>query len=146
MRHVDLDPVCTMIKLLPGGFACLDWSVNNLHAFGHRQLWRVTFQGVSTGRGNRERRDEQPRAGNIPAFDRLLDPHIPVAGTFCIHIAKGCEPLLERPPHRNRCPRRPVRHRIFQNVGIVSAFRRILTLQEDVGMGIDGKQFSVVDL
>ena len=117
-----------MIKLLPGGFACLDWSVNNLHAFGHRQLWRVTFQGVSTGRGNRERRDEQPRAGNIPAFDRLLDPHIPVAGTFGFDVAQGSEALLQRASHRHRRPGSAEGERIFQDVGVVPALLRIFPL------------------
>ncbi len=81
--------------------------------------------------------DEQPRPGNVAAFDRLLDSHVAVARAFGLDIAQRGEALLQRAPSRDRGPRRAQGQRIFQDVGVIAALRRIFSLQEDVGVGID---------
>src|ERR1700722_14531402 len=50
MRHIDLDPVGAMIQLLPRGFASLDGTVDNLHAFGHVELGSIALQRISARR------------------------------------------------------------------------------------------------
>ena len=81
--------------------------------------------------------DEQPRPGNIAAFNRLLDADVAVARTFGLHVAQRGEALLQRPPRRNRGSCRAQRERRVQNVGVVAALRGIFALQKNVRVRID---------
>ena len=81
--------------------------------------------------------DEQPRSGNVSAFDRHLDADVAVACTFSFQIAQRGKTLFQRAPGRNRRPRRAQRQRISQDVGVVAAMGRFFSLQKDVRVGID---------
>ena len=94
VRHVHLDPVRTMIQLLPRRLARLHRPVDELRALGHVQLWRIAFQVVPAGRGNRARRAKQPRSGNRPLFDGLLDFDVSVARALGLEVAQRRKPLL----------------------------------------------------
>src|SRR5215471_14075682 len=82
VRHVDLDPVRAMVELFPRRLAGLDGTVGNLRSLGHFKFRRVTFQRIASGGRNRSRRHEHPWPRDVPSIDRLLDPHITVAGTL----------------------------------------------------------------
>ena len=137
MRHVHLDPVGAVVKLFAGRLARFDRTINDLRALGHHEFGSVAFEVVTTGGRNRAGDDEQPRPGDIAAFDRLLDSDVPVACAFRLEISQRGEALFQRAPCRNRGPRRAKGQRIFQDVGVVATLRRVFSLQENVGMGID---------
>ena len=65
--------------------------------------------------------DEQARAGNVSALDRLLDADVAVAGAFGLDIAQRGEALLQRAARGDRGARRAERQRGIQDVGVVSA-------------------------
>src|SRR2546427_6249682 len=137
MRHVDLDPVSSMTELFACRFARFDRAVDDLHAFGHLQFGSVVLQGISTGSGNSERGDKKARPGKVAALDCLLDAHVAVARTFGLHVTQRSETLLQRPPHRNRGPRSAQGQRVLQDICIIAALRRVFSLQEDVGVGVN---------
>ena len=137
MGHVNLDPVGAVIELFARRLARLDRAIDDLRAFGHVEFRRIAFEVVAAGGGDGAGDDEQPRPGNVSAFDRLLDSDVAVARAFGLQIAQRGETLLQRAPRRNRGPRRAKGQRIFQDVGVVASLRRVFSLQENVGMGID---------
>src|SRR5215469_2480760 len=106
VRHVDLDPVGAMIELFPRRLTGFDWTIGDLRSLGHFKLRRVTLQGIASSSRNRPRGYQQARPRNISAIDRLLDSHVAVSRTLGLDIAQGGESLCERPPCRDRCPRR----------------------------------------
>ena len=77
MRHVNLDPVGAVVELFARRLARLDRPVDDLRALGHVEFGRVAFEVVAAGGGNGAGDDEQPRPGNVAAFDRLLIPTSP---------------------------------------------------------------------
>ena len=137
MGHVNLDPVGAVVKLFARRLARLDRTVDDLRALGHLEFGSVAFEVVAAGGGNRAGDDEQPRPGDVAAFDRLLDSDVAIARAFSLEIAQRGEALLQRAPCRNRGPRRAKGQRIFQDVGVVAALRRVFSLQEDVSVGIN---------
>src|SRR5215469_17059961 len=91
-----------MTQLLPRRLARFDWPVDELRAFGHVQLWRIAFQVVAGGGGDRTRRAKQSWPGNRPLFDRLLDFDVSVTRAFGLEIAQCREPLLKTPARGER--------------------------------------------
>src|SRR6201999_2208594 len=96
MGHVDLDPVGAVFELLAGGFARFDRAIDDLHAFGHVEFWRVIFEVVSAGGGDSPRGAEKSWAGNGAFGDGFLDFDIAVAGAFGFQIAESGKSLFER--------------------------------------------------
>src|SRR5579859_5628274 len=137
VRHVHLDPVRSVLQLLPRGFPRFHRPIHKLRAFGHVQFRRVIFQVVSGRRGNRPRRAEKPRPRNGPFFDRLLDFHVSVTRALRLQIAQRRESLLQRAPRRKRRSRRPQRDARFQDVDVVPALLRIFSPQKNVRVRID---------
>ena len=137
MRHIHFDPVGAVVKLLARGLTRLDRSVNDLHPLGHFDLGRVTLQRISAGCRDGARRNKQTRSGNVSAFNRHLDAHVAVTRTFGFHVAQRGEALFERPPHRDRRPRRAKRQRILQQLNVVSALGGIFSLKKNVRVGVD---------
>src|SRR5437899_1861656 len=56
MRHIHLQPIRSMVELFPRGLACFHRTINDLHAFGHRDLRRVALEVVAS-RGRNTARD-----------------------------------------------------------------------------------------
>src|ERR1700723_1026311 len=137
MGHVNLDPVGAVGQLLAGGLARLDRPIDELRALGHVKLRRVAFKRIASGCGNGASGNKQPRPGNVSALESLLDSDVSVTRAFGLQVAQCSEALLQRASHGNRSPRRAQCQRILQNGDVVSALRRLLTLQEDVGVRID---------
>ena len=137
MGHVNLDPVGAVVKLFARRLARLHRPVDNLRALGHDELGSVALEVIAAGGGDGAGGHKQPRAGDVAAFDGLLDAHVAIARAFGLDVAQRGKALLQRPPGGNRGPRRPQGQRIFQDVGVIAALRRVFSLQEDVGMGVD---------
>src|SRR5580700_6619813 len=137
MRHVDLDPVGSMIELLPRRLPSLDWAVDNLRAFGHVEFRSVAFERITACGRDGASRDEQARPRNVTLLDGLFNADIAITGAFSFDVAEGGEALFKRSARGNRGPRRAQRERSVQDVGIVSALRWIFSLQKDVSVGID---------
>ena len=137
VRHVDLEPVGAVRQLLAGGLARLDGTVDELGAARHADLGRVAFEVVAAGRRDRQRRHVQARPGDVAALDRLLDADVAVARTLGLDVAQRREALRECAPGGHRRPRGAKGQRILQELDVVAAKCRILTLQEDVGVGVD---------
>src|SRR5215510_12722685 len=95
MRHVDLDPVSAMVKLLAGSLARLDWAIDELRALGDVNLRSIPFEGIATGGRNCASDDEHARTGNESTFDGLLDADVAIAGAFGLDIANGSEALFQ---------------------------------------------------
>src|ERR1700730_4459858 len=137
MGHVDLDPVGAVVKLLASRLSRLDRPVDDLCALGHVEFRRVTFEVVATGARNGAGGDNQPRPGDLAAFDRQLDANVAITRAFGFHIAQRGKTLLQRASSRYRGPRRPQCQRIFQDVGVIASLRWLFSLQEDVSVGIN---------
>src|SRR5205807_4822541 len=114
MRHVDLDPVRAVIELLARGLARFDRTVDQLRAFRHRDLRRVSLQVVAAGGGDGARGSEDSRAGNASLIDGLLDADVAVSRTLGLDVADGGESLLQRAARRNGGPRRRLAERVLQ--------------------------------
>src|SRR5262249_30457028 len=52
MRHVNLDPVCTVFKLLPRNLAQLHRTIAQLRAFRHDYVRVITLERITTGYRN----------------------------------------------------------------------------------------------
>src|SRR5215813_8665128 len=102
MRHVNLDPVSAMIKLLARSFTRLDRAIHDLRALWHIQFGRIAFEWISSRGGNRARGNEQPRPRNVSGFNRLLYFDIPITRAFCLEVAQCSESLLQSASHGNR--------------------------------------------
>ena len=137
VRHVHLDPVRAVLKLLPRCFSGFHRAVHDLRPLGHLQFRRVAFQVVAAGRGNRARRAKKSRARNCPFFNRLLDLYVSVSRAFGFHVPQSCESLLERTARRKRGAARPQRNPGLENILVVAAFRRILAPQENMCVRIN---------
>src|SRR5882762_4620519 len=137
VRHVHLDPVRAVLQLLPRRLPRFHRPIHKLRAFGHFQFRRITFQVVSARRRYRPRRAENSRSGNRSLFYRLLDLYVAVSRALRLHIPQRGKTLLQRPPCRISSPRRPQRDSRFQNIRVVTAFRRVLTPQENMRVRID---------
>src|SRR5207302_4038749 len=137
MRHVDLDPVRAMIELLARGLARLDRTVDQLRAFRHSDLRRVSLQVVAAGGGDGARGGEDARSGNASLVDGLLDADVAVSRTLGLDVADGGESLLQRAARRNGGPRRAIRERILQQLHVITTLGRVFTLQKNVRVRID---------
>src|SRR5215469_7412573 len=87
MGHVNLDPVRAVVKLLARSLASLNWSIDELCALRHVDLWRIAFQGIAASGRDCARDDEHARPGNESTFDGLLDADIAISGAFGLDIA-----------------------------------------------------------
>src|SRR5215469_17944860 len=99
MRHVDLDPVGAVIKLLPRDLAEFDRAIAELSAFGNHDIGVVALEWISAGRGDGAGHDEQPRSRNISSVDCFFESDIAVAGALGLKIAQGCEAFLKSATH-----------------------------------------------
>src|SRR6185312_1507 len=120
MRHVHLDPIGAVVELLARSLARLDWTINELSAFGNGDLGRVALKRISTGRRNRACGNEHSRAGNVAGVDRLFDSHIAVAGTLSLQVAQRGKALFERTSSRYRRARYTERGWILEQLHVVS--------------------------
>ena len=82
-------------------------------------------------------RPENPRSGNRPFLDRLLDFDVAVAGAFRLHVPDRREALLQCPANGVGGARRPQRNSRIQDVRVIAALCRVLAPQEDVRVRID---------
>ena len=137
MRHVNLDPVGSVVQLLARSFAGFDRPVDELRALGHVQLGSVTFQHVTTGRGDSAGYNEQARAGNVAFFNRFFDSDVAISRPFGFQIAQCGEALLQGAPSRDSGPDRAQRQRRIENIGVVTALGGIFPLQKNVRVRID---------
>ncbi len=137
MRHVDLDPVGAVIELLAGGFAGLDWAVDDLHAFRHVEFGCVAFEVVSAGRGDAARGAEEARAGNGAFGDGFLDFDVAVAGAFGFEIAQSCKTLFESAAAGEGGAGCAEGDAGLEDVGVVAAFGWVFAPEKDVGVGVD---------
>ena len=87
VRHINFQPVRSVIQLFACSLARFDRPVNNLCALRHLQFRRVAFQAVAAGGGDCPRYNKQPRPGNCSFCDRLFDFHVAVARTLGFQIA-----------------------------------------------------------
>src|SRR5258708_7372589 len=106
VRHVDLEPVCSVLELLAGGFAGFHWTVDELRALGHLQFWRLAFEVVSAGRRDCARGAKNPWTGNCAFFNGLFDFDVAVPRAFGLDVSKRSEALLQRAPRREGGTRR----------------------------------------
>src|SRR5205814_292117 len=97
----------------------------------------ISVQGISTWGRDGASGDKQSGAGDVSAFNSLLDANVTVAGTLRFNVPKRGEALLQGTPDRNRGARCTQRERIFQDVDVVSALGWVFALQENVRMRID---------
>src|SRR5205823_12530688 len=101
------------------------------------QLRRVPFERISAAGGDGARRGEDPRARDEAAIHRLLDADVAVTRPFGLHVADGGESLLERAPGGDRGARRAERHSLEEELVVVAALARLLSLEEQVGVRVD---------
>ena len=80
---------------------------------------------------------KHPRTGNVALLDGLLDPDIAITSTFGLDVADGREALLECAPRGDHGACSAVGCGELQQLHVVAAGRRQLSLQEDVGMAVD---------
>ena len=137
VRHVHLDPVGAVIKLLAGRLARFNRPVDQLRSLGHEDLRRVALEVVAPGGGDGARRHEHARARDVAFVDRLLDADVTVARALGLDVADAREPLLERPTRCYHGACRPIGCRVLEQLYVVAPGGRILTLQEDVGVTVD---------
>src|SRR5580704_420375 len=137
MRHVDLDPVGAVIKLLTRGFAGFDGAVDDLRAFGHVEFGCVAFEVVSAGGRDGARGAEEARAGDGALGDGFADFDVAVAGAFGFDVAKSGETLFESAAAGEGGARGAEGDAGFEYVGVVAAFGRIFAPEEDVRVGVD---------
>src|SRR5690348_13218693 len=78
MRHVDLDPVRTIVELLARGFARLNWAIDQLCPFWNCDLGSVALERIAASAGNCASGDKHARTGNVAGVDCFLDPDIAV--------------------------------------------------------------------
>src|ERR1700687_5311030 len=137
MRHINHDPVRTVVELLARGLPRLDWPIDDLHPLWNFVFRGVTLQRISSGGRDRARRHKQARPWNVSAFNGLFDAHVAITRTFGFHITQRGEALFERAPHRDCRPSRAERQRILEQLNVVSALGGLFTLQKNVGGGIN---------
>jgi hypothetical protein len=92
--HIDLDPVRTMIELLPRGFASLDRAVDQLGGFWQIELGSIALQHVAAGRGNCPSGNKQAWSRNVTQLNRFFDADVAVACALSLEIAQGGEALF----------------------------------------------------
>src|SRR5437016_2062274 len=103
MRHVDIDPVSAVVKLLARGLALFHGAVNDLGALGDNDLRVVALERISSGGGDGARDAEDARSGNDAFIHRSLDAHVAVSRAFSLEIADGGEALLECATRGHAC-------------------------------------------
>src|SRR5205807_8782138 len=67
VRHVDLDPVSAILKLLAGSLAQFYRAIGKLRAFRYSDVRVVAFQRVAAGHGDGAGGGEDSRTGNEAA-------------------------------------------------------------------------------
>ncbi len=87
VRHIDLDPVCAVLQLLPRDLAQFYWTITKLRALGHHNVRVVAFQGIAARDGDCAGHYQKPRAGNEAVIDRLFDSNVAVACAFSLQVA-----------------------------------------------------------
>ena len=135
--HVDLNPVRSVLQLLPCSFPRFYRAVHDLHPLGHVQLRCVIFQVVPARGGNGARYTKKSRPGNGALFDRLFDLDISIARAFRFHITKCGESLFQRPAHRKGSARCPQSNSGLQDIGVVPSFFRVFAPKKNVRVRID---------
>src|ERR1039458_3152893 len=73
MRHVDLDPVRTVLHLFARRLARLHRAVDDLNSLWDLDLRRITFQRIAAGRRNAARGGKDSWSRNIALVHRHLD-------------------------------------------------------------------------
>src|SRR5581483_1780493 len=96
-----------------------------------------SLERIAAGRGDCLGDYKQPRPGNIAAFDRLFNADIAESGTFGFEVAQRGEALFKRPPHRYGRTGRSERQRVFEDIHVISALRRVLALKENVRVRVN---------
>src|SRR5215472_8338824 len=137
MRHVNLDPICTVFKLLPRNLSQLYGPIAKLRTFRHDYVRVITFQRIAASYGNGPCCRKNAWSGNVTAIDGHLDPDVAVTRSLSLNIADSGEALLQTAPRRNRSASSPVRRWVFQKLDVISAFCRIFTLKKNVRVGIN---------
>ena len=111
---IELDPVGAVLRFLAHRLADLVGPVDDLHAFGHLDLPRISEQRVHAGRRHRTGGDEHARSGDHAACDGGLEIDVGVHRALGFQVADGGEAVHHGGADRNARPQRPVRNALFE--------------------------------
>src|SRR6266851_8768036 len=137
MGHVNFDPVSAVFKLLAGNLAELIRAVAKLCAFGNHNVWIVTLKRIAARDGDGASDNQESRTGNEAGIDGLFDSDVAVTGAFGFHVTQRGKALLQSATHRYRRTGCAIRIGMFEELNVVSTFRRIFSLEKDVGVRIN---------
>src|SRR6202049_2909726 len=121
VRHIHLDPVRAVVQLAAPCFAPLDGPIDQLRAFWHLDFGRIPLEVVAASRGDRTRRYEHARAGNVAFIDRLLDADVAVSRALGLDVTNRSEALFQRTSGGHDCARSPVGRRKLEQLHVIAA-------------------------